>query len=648
MKKSNSIDYSGATLIVISGVFIFYYICGLIPLDLMWGFNLLRNFSGIFISGLTLLTLLFFFPGFASKIYDSAQAVLKKFNQLPISVRAILIIFMAGLLFYIFRVHVHSLGDGYQRVYQVQKGYLHNPPEPLDFFLHSILYKGLNIFIPVEAETIYTSLSIILGVLFVIMVYLFRFPADTNKSAAAITKWLILSFGGMQIFFGYVESYSLLYAAALLFILFSYAYFSNGTGMNIVALLFGITITSHQSGLIVLPAFIYLVYHHLKCNKPAAFSDKFLPIIIGVTPLLILIGLRIQQEIVYPQYQKGISDMLLPFYSAGEYSVISLEHFLDIVNETLLITPILYFMTPFYFHQDLSNNPRSSFRIFGAFMMVPAGIFLLLMDPKLGFARDWDLFSTPMAIIGTIVILNATRGQYWVIISRHAKVLVIYGSIILTSVWVIMNSSEAKQLNRAEYLLSISERNRGYAVELLAHYYWQIANNEEKALELYYQIDEKNRNARVYDKITHLEYKLGHYQKAIDNALIGLQMEGHRVDLEILCGAAYQKLGQPSRALEHLLAARREEPTRYNIYSYLGNVYLMLDSMDLALAAHKTSISLNPRDATCYFNTAFAFIEAGKFDSAQTYVNAGLKIDPQYANAGIYLQMIQEGLRNQK
>ena len=74
------------------------------------------------------------------------------------------------------RVHVHSLGDGYQRVYQVEKGYLHNPPEPLDFFLHSILYRLLNPSLGVSAESIYTSLSIIFGIVLVTGVYLFRFP----------------------------------------------------------------------------------------------------------------------------------------------------------------------------------------------------------------------------------------------------------------------------------------------------------------------------------------------------------------------------------------------------------------------------------------------------------------------------------------
>ncbi|MCP4706417.1 MAG: hypothetical protein GY865_17600 [candidate division Zixibacteria bacterium] len=56
------------------------------------------------------------------------------------------------------------------------------------------------------------------------------------------------------------------------------------------------------------------------------------------------------------------------------------------------------------------------------------------------------------------------------------------------------------------------------------------------------------------------------------------------------------------------------------------------------------SAQLDPNSATNFFNTAYIFIEMKVFDSAQLYVNAGLKIDPKYPRAGKYQQSIQEGL----
>jgi len=645
--KHNSTRIQTVMILSAVGLVFFFFMAGLFPLELMWGFNHLQYFSGTFIVILVFLSFLILLPDIANKLYSLGQNVARQFNQLPMPIRIAVLAFLAGLLFYLLRVHVHSLGDGYQRVYQVEKGYLHNPPEPLDFFLHTILYMGLNPIAGIGAETIYTSLSIVLGIIFVLAIYRFRFPGSVDKSAAALSKMLVLGFGGFQIFFGYVESYSLLYPATLLFILYAYRFLSDKSGIICTTIIFGLAISSHQSGLILLPAFIYLLYFNYKNVDPVGKMERLKPIIFGLVPILILAGLYLYQRIKYPQYQTGLSEMLLPLYSADSYSVFSIEHIIDMANEILLIAPIIVIISPLFVIYGLSKKIEKHYKYFFILLLVPAFLFIFIFDPKLGMARDWDLFSTPMAIVGLVVVLIAIIGRYFDTTSKYSRIILLYGTLVFVSVWIIMNSSESRQLTRAEKLLSISDKNRSYSIELLAHYYWQIIDDKEKALELLYQIEEDVRSARICKKITQLEYKLKNYRKAIKSAAMGLKKDDSMVDLYILCGASYQKLKEPVRALELLHQARRLEPTRYNTYSYLGNTYILMDSLEQALMAHKMSIKLNPNDAACYFNTAFVYIETKMFDSAQAYVNAGLKVNPKYPSAGKYLQRIQQGLLEQ-
>ena len=173
-------------LILLVFLLVLFFASGLIPLNTMWGFNHLLYFTNAFIYSLMIFFLILFIPAISEGLFKAFQNISDLFNKLPIVIRVLIVAVFAAVFFKIFSVHVHALGDGYQRVYQVEKGYLHNPPEPLDFFLHSILYIGLNKIATVSAESVYTSLSIFFGIIFMIAVYLFKFQDEVDKTSATM------------------------------------------------------------------------------------------------------------------------------------------------------------------------------------------------------------------------------------------------------------------------------------------------------------------------------------------------------------------------------------------------------------------------------------------------------------------------------
>ena len=196
-----------------------YFAASIIPIDRLWGFNLLKFYSIPFQIGMIVLLAAISVAAISEWL---GRAIIKANNlweYLPRVGRMIVIALITFIVFYVLRVHVHSLGDGYQRINQIEKGFYFYHTELLDFFLHAVLYRISNLFAKVSGESIYAFYSMICGTIFVTVIYLFKFPESWKDESSSYIKWLIISMGGIQLFFGYAESYSLYYPMSLIYIL---------------------------------------------------------------------------------------------------------------------------------------------------------------------------------------------------------------------------------------------------------------------------------------------------------------------------------------------------------------------------------------------------------------------------------------------
>ena len=107
--------------------------------------------------------------------------------------------------------------------------------------------------------------------------------------------------------------------------------------------------------------------------------------------------------------------------------------------------------------------------------MVCSFAFALLVDPKLGYARDWDLFAFTglgVTFLGLYLMLNFLRTLHKTVQGRKEKVMELnhepYGvwlnrmtvilfvtSLVSTLPWILVNASEGKAIARFENLLKI-------------------------------------------------------------------------------------------------------------------------------------------------------------------------------------------------
>jgi len=622
-----------------------FILAGLIPFGNLWGFNHLKYFPGYVSIIYAIVILLFLIPLLARKIIAAISRLCAGFQKQPLLVRIFIISLMAGTIFYFFRVHVHSLGDGYQRIYQIEKGYMYYHTEPLDFFLHAILYKVLKIFGAASGELTYTIISTAVGIVFVTTIYLFRFPKQITSNSAVLVKLLTISMGSMQIFFGYVESYTFFYLFSLLFILWATKFTLINRGLTIASLMLALAMASHITAIFLLPGFAFLIYINLKNTRPLSLNKKYLPILLVLLAVAGLIIQEIRLKYFMDIYTPSFSGSILPLFSLSEYSIFSPKHLYDIFNQMLLIAPACFLLLPCFIPGLKLESDKKNLYILLSIVFVCGLLLISIIDPKLGYARDWDFLSIPTSMLGLSLSIFLLIGQNKQKANKYTVFVIGSISLILLSGWILTNSSEKRQIERAEDLLSLSEKGQGYSTELLAHYYRYKKNDVQKALELYQGITGRAKNARVYNKIAKAQNELGRYEDALKSANSGLELDSNLTDLQFMAGYILLKLDKPRLALPYLHKARKLAPDRSDIYYFLSNAYYQIDSIGISLITAREAIRLKPDFAPTYIQIGNIFNRLEVYDSAFVYTKRGLKLDPNNATGYELLEDIKEKLR---
>jgi len=619
-----------------------YILAGLIPFESLWGFNHLKYFPDYVPIIYAVLFLLIALPYISNNVIEIIGGLMRKFQALPPLVRIIIIGAGSAVVFYFLRVHVHSLGDGYQRIYQIEKGYWYYHTEPLDFFLHAVLYRVLKLFSVYSGELSYTIISISAGAVFVIAVYLLKFPDNIPTSNINLIKVLAVSLGGMQMFFGYVESYTFYYLFGLLFLIWAIRFILSDTGIMAASILLALAIASHITAMFLLPPYVYLTYFNLKKTNPKTFVQKYLPSLIVLLVIFGHIAAQIRLKFFVDIYTPSFGAEFLPFVSASEYAMISPIHFYDILNQLLLIIPALFLML-FYFIPNIKfDSNRKTLNRFLGLSVICAVLVIFIVDPKLGYARDWDLFSIPTAVLGltlaTLFLLGLSGKER---VNSRTVFMIASFSILFFSGWILTNASEKRQLHRAEDLLGLSEKGRGYSTELLAHYYRSSDNDSEKSLELLEGITGPAKNARVYGKIAKAQMDLQRFDDALKSAYNGIALDSSDTELQLMAGFLWLKKERPELALPRLLKANELAPNRPEILRFLCTVYTNLDSLGKAILIGHEVIRIRPEYAPAYIDLGEIYFRMRVFDSAMVYTKKGLKLDPSISTGYEILEDIR-------
>jgi tetratricopeptide (TPR) repeat protein len=574
------------------------------------------------------------------------------------------------ILFFLLRTRTHFLGDGYQILSNVESNELAIKwTEPLESLLHLEAFHLAKSLFHLDAETLYALLSCMAGSIFIFLSFLFadllvhmhfggkeeRSPLRISPRAGKILVFLLLiSTGSVQLFFGYVEHYTFLFLSMFGFIFLSLVYLAEnpafggeGTSNNysrtkliFPLLAFVLTFLFHVSALYLLPSVFFLSLAKDQKSKLHRTKRFLLGIFALILVVIILWG--------YKRYSWSVPPLFVPLihdrYSAPGYTLFSLPHLSDFLNQQLLVSPVgLILILAFLICLVVSLpnlKKRRSFFVsrtsqFLLILSLSQLLFDFLMDPALGASRDWDLFSAVgmgYTILGLYLLLKFFKDK---IKFEYLSVILVVTSLYSTVPWIALNSSESKTIARFRNLLLIDPKKSSNGHFVLFKYF-ETRGKEEEA---------EKQNEVQRELLPELplmaEGEKFLVERELDSAetrfLLAKEIAPRLPAVHHHLGMVYLAKGGLNKAEIEFREAIKLAPFVPGAYISLANLYVVKGDTNDALDIYKKAIFLKWPDPEPYYNVGLIYFRKGDLDKAEDFFKKTLRLKPDFVDAYVGL-----------
>jgi tetratricopeptide (TPR) repeat protein len=311
------------------------------------------------------------------------------------------------------------------------------------------------------------------------------------------------------------------------------------------------------------------------------------------------------------------------FSSTQSYGVLSAAHWGDIVNELSLLFPcfavfVVAGMAVLAINRRHHAGGRSAARgaeagsrseaqpswltLRGEWHLIwlilePCALYLALLNPELGMARDWDLFAIIVVAMVPLAVLILNRMAVLPEAINRARLLaspVFVMGVVLTTAWIAVNASPQKSTTRFEHLLGYDRSTADYAYENLARSYWDsgdmelaidamekacaISQNPRQRLLLANYLRQSGNNTRAIDVLrgilrsrprypltrellVTLLYDERRHQEVVEAAREGVTMDPDSPVFYYVLGKSLVRLGQPEEGRKALIQSQLRGPS---------------------------------------------------------------------------------------
>ena len=308
------------------------------------------------------------------------------FARFPESGRLPALYALTALLVSVFLTQTHLLGDGGLLLRELALG-AESPEDraPLSLFLIQQLYTWVG-----DALTTYRLVSLTSGIGFVWLALKIGQSLATEEGSGLGITALLITQGYSLLFAGYVETYSLLFAASALYIYVAVRCLKGEVGLLVPALVLSAVICVHVAAVSLVPSFVALLYVRREWGNRGALGS------LGVLPVAV-IGLLVLLD--YPFSGGGedllVSQHLLPLWSTRDltvgYALLDASHVSDLVNALLLAAPAFLVGLPLVIVREAWDVRDLWF----ATLCVPPLLMTWVINPEIGAFRDWDVLAYP-------------------------------------------------------------------------------------------------------------------------------------------------------------------------------------------------------------------------------------------------------------
>jgi tetratricopeptide (TPR) repeat protein len=304
-------------------------------------------------------------------------------------------------------------------------------------------------------------------------------------------------------------------------------------------------------------------------------------------------------------------------------------------------------------------NFRENVVKFLVLMMLGSFAFALLIDPKLGYARDWDLFAfvgLGVTFLGSYLLVGLLRTLHQKTpMPAHDKLLqerkkkngeadhephgvwlsqvtliLLVTSLISTLPYILVNASQERAIARFEDLLKTDEKGAALGYEILACFF-RDKGEYERTIRLWKNAIRIDPNPRYFASLGNAYIRLKEYDKAIEaydrSIKEGLDSPGiHRIYKNL--GTTLARVGRYDEAVVQLKRAISLRPQEAEYYDILGNILGKAERFEEALLCFEMVLSLKPDDVSVYKSLGICYFAMGEIEKARGYLKRYLKTAP--------------------
>jgi len=341
----------------------------------------------------------------------------------------LIIVMFAGLIavFISFRQENFLLGDSFRLIPLIKEPLLFSPTEQLTILINRFLYDLVG-----DARAAYAITSIVSGTVFIIIIGLFARNLDATRAKRISAVIIFAGLANVQLFFCYVENYSFVAALIATFLYLGWREAKDGDRFWPAVAVFVAAAATHLLAVFVLPGLIYLLWRKGKIEESRSYW-----MFGGAISILAILGYHFLSVYV------GDGGVFSPIVEElhNPYSMFSIQHLTDVMNILLLVAPLPFILaTGILLGRLMRKIPIRNDIAFLCACVAGSLALLLLIDPKLGAIRDWDLLSmygVPMAFLAAALIAEKTHPPAkGLLIARLGMAVVLAHTVP----WVISNS----------------------------------------------------------------------------------------------------------------------------------------------------------------------------------------------------------------
>ena len=324
----------------------------------------------------TVATLLLLWSPVQTRIADA----LIWFSQNPWRIASLPI--LALVLFWSFPISRHYLGDGELLLRTFRLSVAPRSWQGINAPLAYHLIDHLRL--TYEPEAVIRTISMASGLLHVLGAVLLSRRLFTEVKDRAIVLCLVLTPAFVQLFFGYIETYPVIYPLLLAYLFTGLLSMENRCPLVIPSTLMGMLLVTHFSLIVLTPSLVILAAIRWRSDHQPLNTIEVISCPIVAAALLWIISFEPDA------YLEGMKKShLLPLIAREGYAygLLSLTHLGNIANQWLLVAPTVLIVLVAYPHEWASRHRDHLFLLVAA---LPAVLFTIVANPEIGAFRDWD------------------------------------------------------------------------------------------------------------------------------------------------------------------------------------------------------------------------------------------------------------------